>query len=93
MLRLVENTDIILLKGGQIMARYIVQESNTKPYIRNDKMPLINFIPAIVWTVPIYQKVSPIMDGWITFTICAVFLALYVFLSYKPLMAVAPCVI
>ena len=56
MLRLVENTDIILLKGGQIMARYIVQESNTKPYIRNDKMPLINFIPAIVWTVPIYQS-------------------------------------
>ena len=56
-------------------------------------MPLINFIPAIVWTVPIYQKVSPIMDGWITFAICAVFLALYVFLSYKPLMAVAPCVV
>lgn len=74
------------------MAKYIVQESNTKPYIRNAKMPLINLIPAIVWTVPLYQKVSPIMTGWITFMACAMFLALYVFLSYKPLIAVAPCV-
>lgn len=74
------------------MARYIVQESKSKLYVRNDKMPLINLIPAIVWSVPVYQKVSPHVSTWITFGICAIFLIAYVFLSYKPLIAVVPCV-
>ena len=42
------------------MAKYIVEETKTSKYEKNFKFPLINLIPAIVWCIPVHQKLSPL---------------------------------
>lgn len=53
-------------------------------------MPMINIIPAIVWSIPFHQKLFPNAGWWLTFGLCAVFVIAYVALSYIPWVVIAP---
>ena len=74
------------------MAKYIVEESNYKKYEKNYLFPFINLVPGIVWSIPLHQKLFPNASWWMTFGRCAAFVALYWYLSLKPIIAVIPCV-
>lgn len=75
-----------------IMAKYIVEESNYKKYEKNYLFPFINLVLGIVWSIPLHQKLFPNASWWMTFGLCAAFVALYWYLSLKPVIAVIPCV-
>ena len=53
---------------------------------------MINIIPAIVWSIPVHQKLFPEASWWMTFGLCAVFVILYCALSYMPIIAAIPCI-
>lgn len=72
------------------MARYIIDEPNTTKYDKNYKMPLLNLIPAIVWSIPIYQLVIPYLNNWVSLGIAGLFIIAYVTLSYLPIVSIAP---
>ena len=72
------------------MAKYIVEETKTSKYEKNYKFPLINLIPAIVWCIPVHQKISPLAGTMGAFIAVAAFFMLYVLLSYVPIAALAP---
>ena len=72
------------------MAKYIVEETNRSKYEKNFKFPMINLIPAIVWCIPVHQKLSPLAGTMGAFIAVAAFFMLYVLLSYVPIAALAP---
>ena len=75
------------------MATYIVQtNSNRKKYQKNFGLPLINIIPAVVWSIPFHQKLFPDANFGLTLALCGAFVILYLYLSYKPIIAAVPCV-
>lgn len=41
------------------MAKYIVEERTAPRYEKNYKLPMVNIIPAIVWSIPLHQKLFP----------------------------------
>ena len=76
------------------MAKYIVEETNRSKYEKNFKFPMINLIPAIVWCIPVHQKLSPLAGTMGAFIAVAAFFILYVLLSYVPISIVIrelPC--
>ena len=72
------------------MAKYIVEETKASKYEKNYKFPMINLIPAIVWCIPIHQKLSPIIGTAGAYGVVAAFFVLYILLSYVPIVALAP---
>lgn len=72
------------------MAKYIVEETKTSKYEKNFKFPMINLIPAIIWCIPVHQKLSPLAGMMGAFIAVAAFFILYVLLSYVPIVALAP---
>ena len=75
------------------MATYIVQTNNSKKkYQKNLGLPLINIIPAVIWSIPLHQKLFPGASFWVTLALCGTFVAIYVYLSYKPIVAAVPCI-
>lgn len=74
------------------MARYIVETSKKEKYKKNYEIPFINIIPAVVWSIPIHQKLFPDASLWGTLGVCGVFVAAYIFLSMLPVIAAVPCV-
>ncbi|MCR5665601.1 MAG: hypothetical protein K6G01_02110 [Eubacterium sp.] len=74
------------------MARYIVEETKTSKYDKNFKFPLINIIPAVVWCIPVHQKLLPIIGSTGAYGVVAAFFVVYIVLSYVPIIALAPCV-
>lgn len=51
---------------------------------------MINIIPAIVWSIPVHQKLFPDAGWWVTFGLCAAFVIVYVDLSYIPWAVLIP---
>lgn len=74
------------------MAKYIVGERTAPRYEKNYKLPMVNIIPAIVWSIPLHQKLLPDASWWGTLFLCALFVAVYWYLSMKPIIAAIPCV-
>ncbi|SER85635.1 hypothetical protein [Lachnobacterium bovis] len=74
------------------MAKYIVEETKTSKYEKNFKFPMINLLPAIVWCIPVHQKLSPIVGTAGTYGVVAAFFAAYILLSYVPIIALAPSI-
>lgn len=74
------------------MAKYTVESSYKPTYDKNYKFPLVNIIPAIVWSIPIHQKLFPDASWWATFGLCLAFLVVYVALSYVPWAVIIPAV-
>ena len=72
------------------MAKYIVEDRKISKFEKNYKFPMINLIPAIVWSIPIYQKVSPLFGTLGAYGAVAVFIVLFMTLSYLPFIAAAP---
>ena len=75
-----------------IMAKYIVEDMKTVSFEKNFKLPFINLIPAFVWSIPFHQKLFPDAGWWMTFGLCALFVVVYVTLSFLPIITVVPCV-
>ena len=59
----------------------------TPRYEKNYKLPMVNIIPAIVWSIPLHQKLFPDASWWGT-----LFVVVYWYLSMKPIIAAIPCV-
>lgn len=74
------------------MAKYVVDDYKTSSYEKNYKIPLINIIPAVVWSIPLHQKLFPDASWLMMFGICTVFVILYCALCYMPIIAAAPCI-
>lgn len=74
------------------MAKYIVEDVKTSKYEKNFKFPMINLIPAIVWSIPVYQKAAPLIGTLGAYGVVAVFFIAYVLLSYVPVIALVPAV-
>ena len=74
------------------MAKYIVEERTAPRYEKNYKLPMVNIIPAIVWSIPLHQKLLPDASWWGTLFLCALFVVVYWYLSMKPIIAAIPCV-
>lgn len=74
------------------MAKYIVEERTAPRYEKNYKLPMVNIIPAIVWSIPLHQKLFPDASWWGTLFLCAMFVVVYWYLSMKPIIAAIPCV-
>ena len=74
------------------MAKYIAEERTVPRYEKNYKLPMVNIIPAIVWSIPLHQKLLPDASWWGTLFLCALFVAVYWYLSMKPIIAAIPCV-
>lgn len=72
------------------MAKYIVEDIKTTKYEKNCKFPLINMIPAIVWCIPVHQKLSPIVGTMWAYVAAVAFFILYILLSYVPIAALVP---
>ena len=72
------------------MAKYIVEETKTSKYEKNFKFPMINLIPAIIWCIPVHQKMTPIIGTAGVYGVVAAFFVLYILLSYVPIVALAP---
>ena len=72
------------------MAKYIVEDIKTSSYEKNYKIPMVNIVPAIVWSIPLHQKLFPDASWLVTFGICAAFVILYCVLSYMPIIAAVP---
>lgn len=74
------------------MAEYTVESSYKPIYDKNYKLHLVNIIPAIVWSIPIHQKLFPDANWWVTFGLCLAFVVVYVALSYVPWAVLIPAV-
>ncbi len=72
------------------MAKYIVEETNRSKYEKNFKFPMINLIPAIIWCIPVHQKLTPLVGTMGAYIAVAAFFVLYILLSYVPIAALAP---
>ncbi len=75
------------------MAKYIVEERTVPRYEKNYKLPMVNIIPAIVWSIPLHQKLFPDASWWGTLFLCALFVVVYWYFSMKPIIAAIPCVV
>ena len=73
------------------MAKYIV-DSYTPQFEKNFKLPMINLIPGIIWSIPLHQKLFPEASWWMTFGLCAAFVIAYLTLSYLPIISAVPCI-
>lgn len=83
------------MKGGErgnIMSHYEVVPDGHKPYEKDYKFPMINLVPAFVWSIPLHQKLYPDAATWLVILLTAVFMLAYVLLSLTPIIAVAPCI-
>ena len=74
------------------MAKYIVEDSYKPSYEKNYKIPLINTIPAVVWSIPVHQKLFPDTGWWVTFGLCALFVIVYVAFSYLSIIVAVPAI-
>ena len=74
------------------MEIYIVEDIKTSSYDKNYKIPLVNMIPAILWSIPLHQKLFPEASCWMTFGICESFVIIYCVLCYFPIVAAVPCI-
>lgn len=74
------------------MAKYIITDSYKPSYEKNYKLPLINIVPAVIWSIPFHQKLFPDAGWWMTFGLCTAFVVVYVALSYFPIIAAVPSI-
>ena len=72
------------------MAKYVVESSKVEKFKKNYKFLLINAIPAIIWSIPVYQILFHSISGGVAFGICAVFVIAYVVIGMIPFIALAP---
>lgn len=53
-------------------------------YQKDLKLPMINIIPAIIWSIPVHQYLFPNAEFWVSFGIGAFFIIVYVTIGYLP---------
>lgn len=74
------------------MAKYIVEESKREKFEPSYKLPFVQLIPALIWSIPLNQYLLADLNGAAKIAISIAFIVLYLFLSFKPVIAIAPCV-
>lgn len=74
------------------MAKYVIVPDKHEKFEKNYVFPFINIVPAVVWSIPIHQKLFPEAGFWIVALYTVAFIALYLFVSLKPIIAAVPCI-
>ena len=72
------------------MAKYYIIPDNTPKFQRSYGLPLINIIPAIIWSIPLHQKLFPGANFWAILGICAAFVVLYIVVTLIPVICAVP---
>ncbi len=75
-----------------MMSKYVIVPDKGEKYQKDYKFPCINIIPAIVWSIPIHQKLFPDAPFWAVALFTIAFIFVYLYVSLTPIIAVAPCV-
>ncbi|MCR4782150.1 MAG: hypothetical protein K5851_05350 [Lachnospiraceae bacterium] len=74
------------------MSKYIVEEDKHERYQKNLEIPLLNTLAAIIWSIVVFQKVVPFVGKSKAYAIAIAFIVLFVYLSYKPIISILPCI-
>ena len=74
------------------MAKYVIVPDKHEKFEKNYVFPFINIVPAVVWSIPIHQKLFPEAGFWIVALYMVAFIALYLYVSLKPIIAGVPCI-
>ncbi|MBE6035149.1 MAG: hypothetical protein E7222_10700 [Clostridiales bacterium] len=74
------------------MAKYVIVPDKHEKYEKNYVFPFINIVPAVVWSIPIHQKLFPEAGFWIVALYTIAFIGLYLYFSMKPIVAAVPCI-
>ena len=74
------------------MAKYVIVPDKHEKFEKNYVFPFINIVSAVVWSIPIHQKLFPEAGFWIVALYTVAFIALYLFVSLKPIIAAVPCI-
>lgn len=74
------------------MAKYVIVPDKHEKFEKNYVFPFINIVPAVVWSIPIHQKLFPEAGFWIVALYTVAFIALYLYVSLKPIIAGVPCI-
>lgn len=75
-----------------MMSKYVIVPDKGEKYQKDYKFPCINIIPAIVWSIPIHQKLFPEASFWIVALFTIAFIFVYLYASLTPIIAAAPCI-
>lgn len=74
------------------MAKYIVENRVKDPYKKSYGMPMINLLPALVWSIPVHQKLYPDINSWVALGLSILFIAVYVGMCYFPFAVIPPAI-
>ena len=74
------------------MAKYVIVPDKHEKYEKNYVFPFINIVPAVVWSIPIHQKLFPEAGFWIVALYTVAFIVLYLYVSLKPFIAAVSCI-
>ena len=74
------------------MAKYVIVPDKHEKFEKNYVFPFINIVPAVVWSIPIHQKLFLEAGFWIVALYTVAFIALYLFVSLKSIIAAVPCI-
>ena len=61
-------------------------------YKKDYGIPVVNILPAVVWSIPLGQHISNYAVGGWTLCICIAFVFFYYVMSIKPVIALVPCI-
>lgn len=75
-----------------MMSKYVIVPDKNEKYQKDYKFPCINIIPAVVWSIPIHQKLFPEASFWIVALFTIAFIFVYLYVSLTPIIAAAPCI-
>lgn len=75
-----------------MMSKYVIVPDKSEKYQKDYKFPCINIIPAVVWSIPIHQKLFPNAPFWAVVLFTLAFIFVYLYVSLTPIIAAAPCV-
>ena len=74
------------------MAKYVIVPDKHEKFEKSYVFPFINIVPAVVWSIPIHQKLFPEAGFGVVALYTVVFIALYLYVSLKPIVAAVPCI-
>lgn len=72
------------------MAKYVMIPVKENEFPRSYGLPLVNLIPAIIWSIPLKQYVFPDAGFLATLGICGAFIFLYIIITLIPVVCAIP---
>ena len=72
----------------RMMSKYVIVPDKNEKYQKDYKFPCINIIPAVVWSIPIHQKLFPDAPFWAVALFTIAFIFVYLYVSLTPIISI-----